>query len=89
MPGIKRKESQSQPAGQSPPKKFKKEDADKKVKVRKEDGAQYKIKKDYDAKKAKNYTDAQSGNGKQSVVKEVFDGMLGSLLLSSGWRNMY
>jgi len=75
MPGIKRKESQSQTAGQSPPKKFKKEDSDKKTKVKKDDGEQHKVKKEYDAKKTKNFTDGKSDETKQPMAKEVFDGM--------------
>jgi len=75
MPGIKRKESQSQAAGQSPAKKFKKEDGDKKTKVKKEDGEQHKPKKEYDAKKSKTFTDGKEGDLKQSVVKEVLNGM--------------
>jgi len=75
MPGIKRKEPQSQAAGQSPPKKFKKEDGGKKNKSQKTDGEEHKIKKDHDVKKTKSFTEVKSGDAKQPVVKEVFDGM--------------
>lgn len=74
MPGIKRKETQSQAVGQSPPKKFKKEDGDKRYQTKNHDGEQHKGKKEYDGKKAKSYTDEKSGDVKQPVVKEILDG---------------
>lgn len=77
MPGIKRKEPQGQAAGQSPPKKFKKEGGDKKFskpngekKYKKDDGEKT-SKKDYTNGKPR--TVEEDGNAKTPVVKELYD----------------
>lgn len=72
MPGIKRKEPQGA-AGQSPPKKFKKEVGDKKINDKKAERDQPRSKNYYDGKKKQDYT--KPVEGKQPVVKEIFDGM--------------
>lgn len=73
MPGIKRKEPQSQTVTQSPPKKFKKEDGDKNIKT---DDGEKKFKHKDGEKKFK--TDVKTeANGDASVpfAKQLYDGM--------------